>query len=112
MVEIVGYADRMAVRAGETIAFKVSCESEVQQYRAEIVRLRCGDDRPGGPGFAASTVLADVNGEYWGCQQPIGCGSYIVVPCHSALDELQSFTLAAFIWPTLPGTGLQTIMTR
>ncbi len=50
MVEIVGYADRMAVRAGETIAFKVSCESEVQQYRAEIVRLRCGDDRPGGPG--------------------------------------------------------------
>jgi N,N-dimethylformamidase len=112
MVEIVGYADRMAVRAGETIAFKVSCESEVQQYRAEIVRLRCGDDRPGGPGFAASTVPANVNGEYRGCKQPISCGSYIVVPYHSAFDELQSFTLAAFIWPTLPGTGLQTIMAR
>src|SRR4026208_2475086 len=72
MVEIVGYADRMAVRAGETIAFKVSCESGVQHYRAEIVRLRCGDDRPGGPGFAASTVPANVNGEYPGGKQPIG----------------------------------------
>src|SRR4051794_5594369 len=95
MVQIVGYPDRMAVRAGETIAFKVSCESEVQHYRAEIVRLRCGDDRPGGPGFSASTVPAAVNGEYLGCRQPIGCGSYIAVPYDAVMDELQSFTLAA-----------------
>ena len=112
MVEIVGYADRMAVRPGETIAFKVSCESMVEHYRAEIVRLRCGDDSPSGPGFSAQSVKATVNGEYRGRKQPIGCGSYIVVPYDAALDGLESFTLAALVWPTLPGTGSQTIMGR
>jgi N,N-dimethylformamidase len=112
MVEIVGYADRMSVRPGETIAFKVSCESEVAHYHADIVRLRCGDDRPSGPGFSARTVQATVKGEYQGRKQPIGCGSYIVVPYKATLDELQSFTLALLIWPTLPGTGSQTIMGR
>ena len=27
MLQIIGYADRMAVRPGETIEFKVSCEA-------------------------------------------------------------------------------------
>ena len=61
---------------------------------------------------SASTVPAAVNGEYLGCRQPIGCGSYIAVPYDAVMDELQSFTLAALVWPTLPGAGLQTIMGR
>ena len=112
MLEIVGYADRMAVRQGETIAFKVSCEGGARRYRADIVRLRCGDDRPGGPGFREQAVDASVNGTYAGRRQAIDCGSYAVVPCGRALDGLRSFALAAFIWPTLPGVGAQTIMGR
>jgi N,N-dimethylformamidase len=108
----VGYSDRLALRAGETIAFKVSCESEALDYQVEIVKLRSGDDRPDGPGFSASSVPAAVNGEYRGCKLLIGCGSYIAVPSDPVLDELQSFTLAALVWPTLPGTGSQTIMGR
>src|SRR5690349_13680943 len=112
MLEILGYADRMAVRPGESIAFKVSCEAGAALYAAEIVRLRCGDDRPGGPGFSASAVEADVNGEYRGRRQAIDCGSYVIVPGAEAFDGLESFALAAFIWPTLPGSGRQTIMSR
>ncbi|MEA2782192.1 MAG: hypothetical protein QOK29_3736 [Rhodospirillaceae bacterium] len=112
MLEIVGYPDRLAVRPNETIAFKVSCEAGAQQYRADIVRLRCGDDRPGGPGFREEVVDAKVNGDYPSRVQPIDCGSYVVVPPSTALDKVRSFTLAALIWPTLPGTGEQTIMGR
>ena len=50
-IQIMGYADRLAVRPGEKIAFKVSLESGTDRYRAQIVRLICGDDRPDGPGF-------------------------------------------------------------
>jgi N,N-dimethylformamidase len=112
MLEIVGYPDRLAVRPNETIAFKVSCEAGAQQYRADIVRLRCGDDRPGGPGFREEVVDAKVNADYPSRVQPIDCGSYVVVPPSTALDKVRSFTLAALIWPTLPGTGEQTIMGR
>ena len=56
-IQIIGYADRLAVRPGETIAFKVSVESGADRYRAEIVRLICGDDRPDGPGFREQEIV-------------------------------------------------------
>jgi N,N-dimethylformamidase len=112
MIEILGYADRMAVRPGETIAFKVSCEAGAGRYRAGIVRLRCGDDRPDGPGFKETEIAAACNGEYPGRRQPIECGSFVRVPPSPALDRVGSFTLAALVWPTLPGIGEQTILGR
>ncbi len=113
MLEIMGYADRLAVRPGETIAFKVSCETGASRYRAEIVRLLCGDDRPGGPGVVTRPVEAAVNGEYPGRRQPIDCGSYVLVPHDAAFDAVESFSLAAIVWPTLAGgDAVATIMGR
>jgi N,N-dimethylformamidase len=112
MIEILGYADRFAVRPGETIAFKVSCEAGAPRYRADIVRLRCGDDRPDGPGFRETEIEAACAGDYPGRQQPIECGSYVRVAPRPALDRITSLTMTALIWPTLPGTGEQTIMGR
>ena len=112
MIEILGYPDRLAVRPGETIAFKVSCEAGAPSYLAEIVRLICGDDRPDGPGFKEELIAdAAVNGRYPGRIQPVDCGSYAKVDATPALN-VRSFTLAALIWPTLPGTGEQTILGR
>ena len=66
MIDLLGYADRLAVRPGDTIAFKVSCENGATRYRADIVRLRCGDDRPDGTGFKEKVVAdASGNGEYY-----------------------------------------------
>jgi N,N-dimethylformamidase len=110
MLQIIGYADRMAVRPGETIEFKVSCEAGATRYRAQILRLICGDDRPEGPGFKAKPVEAAVNGDYPGRHQPIRAGSCIIVPPAPALDRLESFTLGANIWPTTPAAGEEQIL--
>ncbi len=113
MIEILGYTDRLAVRPGETIEFKVSRETGDGPYRADIVRLRCGDDRPGGPGFQEELVAdAVVNGDYQGRKQEIDCGSYISIPPADTFDALQGFELSCLIWPTLPGVGEQTVMGR
>ena len=112
MPEILGYADRMAIRPGESIEFKVSCETGTARFRAEILRLRCGDDRPDGPGLSTPPVDADVNRDYPGRRQAIDAGSYIVVPSAPAFDALESFALATLLWPTLPGGGPQTVMGR
>jgi len=112
MLRIIGYSDRLAVRPGQTVAFKVSCEDGASTYRADIVRLFCGDDRPDGPGFREQMVETPINGEHPGRRQSIDCGSYVVVPCGRALDRLASFTLAALVWPTLTGAGAQTLMGR
>ena len=111
MIRLLGYTDHLAVRPGEEIAFKVSCEAGDPSYRADIVRLRCGDDRSDGPGFKESLISdATVNGVYPGRKQEIDCGSCIHVPPSPAFATLSSFSLACLIWPTLPGTGEQTIM--
>ena len=112
MLQIIGYADRMTVRPGETIEFKVSCEAGAPQYRAEILRLRCGDDSPDGPGFKARPVDAAVDGIYPGRRQPIRAGSCIIVPPSPALDRIESFAVRANVWPTTPGAGEQLILGR
>src|SRR5262249_13115114 len=98
----IGYGDRLSVRPGETIEFKVSCEAGAVSYEAEILRLICGDDGPEGPGFKARPVKSSVGGRYRGRRPPIEIGSHIRVAGAPALDALGSFSLTANIWPTTP----------
>src|SRR6266481_6169447 len=100
MLQIIGYADRLTVRPGQRIEFKVSCEAGAVQYRAQVVRLICGDDGLEGPGFKARAINATVNGTYAGRHQPIRAGSCVIVPPAPALDRIESFVLSAKIWPT------------
>jgi N,N-dimethylformamidase len=109
---IVGYADAWSVRPGDTIKVMVSCEGGAASYRAQIVRLLCGDDSPKGPGYKEQAVEHPANGEYAGRRQAIHAGSYVVVPTRPALQSLTSFTLQALIWPTTPGRGAQTLLGR
>ena len=53
-MDIVGYADRFSVRAGDTIQFMVSCK--LPSYQADVVRLIHGDLNPEGPGFKERLV--------------------------------------------------------
>jgi len=102
----------MTVRPGETIEFKVSCEAGATNYRAQIIRLVCGDDRPDGPGFKERRIDCPVNGNYPGRRQPIRAGSSIRIAPSPALDRLGSFTIAANIWPTTPEKGEQLLIGR
>ena len=100
LLRATGYTDRCSVAPGDKITFYVHSEFN-EPYRADIVRLINGDTNPEGPGFKEKVIRTSVNGEYKGENQPLMAGSYILVPHDERLD-LDSFTLAAFIYPTTP----------
>src|SRR5215813_13468169 len=102
----------MSVRPGDTLKVMVSCETGAASYRAELVRLICGDDSPSGPGYKERVVEHPANGTYPGRWQPIQAGSYVLVPSGPLLQSLASFTLQALIWPTTPERGTQTLLGR
>ena len=107
MLTITGYSDELYCRPGETIAFKVNCAAA--QYRADIVRIICGDTNPEGPGVKEIVVDTAANGMYPGRPQHITAGSYVEVP---SVPELASFAVEAYIWPTTPTKGTQGLITR
>ncbi|MBA2578111.1 MAG: LamG domain-containing protein [Euzebyaceae bacterium] len=107
---LVGYADPWSVAPGERVRFMVSCEHPT--YRAQIVRLLHGDDRPGAPGLKEETVDTPIDGEYTGHPPSYPTGSSVVVPDDPALRLDDSFTLAAWIFPTMPDKGAQGLLTK
>ena len=109
MRRLLGYADRISVEPGETINFKVSSEDE-GAFHLDILRIRCGDDTPGGPGLKETPVEARVNGDYPARFQKTQVGSFVSID-HPRKLVLESFTLQAMVWPTLIGKEEeQTIM--
>ena len=102
MLPLAGYADRMSVRPGETIAFKISSADDAP-FAARLVRVICADANPAGPGLVEEAVEADFTKEYAGRFQPIHAGSHGVVEQSADLGALGSLTLVATIWPTLTG---------
>ena len=106
---IVGYADRFSVAPGETVSVKVSEEGAAESYSATIVRLTCTDTHALGPGIVECPIEASCNGSYPARRQPIHAGSYAVV---EDLPLGPSFTLQAFVWPTLLHGRWQTVMGR
>src|SRR5687768_2325203 len=111
MAAVMGYADRRSVRVGERIQFKVSCDG-APAYKATIVRLISPQSFPAphAPEFRFDVMPCPVNGEHRGQHHPIPAGSYAEIPAHPKLTRLTTCTLAAFIWPTLPGSGEQAIL--
>ena len=109
-MNVVGYSDRLGSAAGQAIRFMVSCKQP--SYRAEIVRLRHTDSNPDGPGFITEAVESQIEGDYPGRSQPIGTGSYVVVPHDPRLCCHGDFSLQAWIMPTTPGNGHQSILSK
>ena len=88
----------------------VNCE--LTDYRADIVRIRCGDTNPEGPGVKEQKIRTAVSGKYTGRKQTIEAGSYVTIANHSQIERLSSFSFQAWIWPTLPGAGRQFVMSK
>ena len=103
MLPLAAYADRMSVRPGETIAFKVS-SVDGAPYQARLVRVISADANPAGPGIVEEPVDADFAGSHKGRFQPLHAGSYGIVEQRVDLGARGSLSLAATIWPTRPGT--------
>lgn len=108
---VLGYATPLEAFAGERIQFHLSSD-QVTSARAQVVRVRCGDPDPAGPGIQLVDVEALAPRDVALKHQPIQAGSCAVVPVGTALDGLAAFTLGAWIWPTTPGASRQTLMAR
>ena len=104
MLTIAAYADRLSVRPGETIAFKVSSQL-AEPYRARIVRVICADANPAGPGLREEPVAADIEGAYRSRSQPVHQGSYARIDSGLDLSSGTGLTFVATIWPTTPMAG-------
>ena len=87
---IMGYTDKLSVRAEDRIRFMVS--TEAKNYRADLVRLVHGDTNPQGPGFKEEVLVAPFSGEYAGKNQPLHPGSYISVDAKPALKIGNNFS--------------------
>ena len=109
MLPLVGYANRLSVRPGETIEFKVSSQGPAP-FRAELVRIVCADPNPAGPGLREVPVDAAFAGSYPSRAQPVHLGSHGRADWPPDLAAPRDFTLLATIWPTTPLKGLQGIL--
>ncbi len=106
--ELLAYADRQTVRAGEEINFKVSC-SGVETYALDIVRLLSPDlgDGPDVPTYSATELGTPVCGDHPARHQPIHPGSYVHVPAGAGGDDADGFTVVLSVFPTLLAAGHQ-----
>ena len=108
---VLGYAWPLIVSAGEPIAFHLSSQ-RLASSEATLVRVRCADPDPDGPGLKLTELDAPINGPVALADQPIHPGSCAIVADRPALTGFSAFTAGAFVWPTLPGRGAQTILSR
>src|SRR5690606_13224431 len=99
-MKIVGYADRLSVRAGDPIAFHVSCAHD--GYRPEIVRLRRGGSERHGTDLVEEPVASGLPDRLPGRVQTTTSGSFVEA---GAVGPVDAIGLAIWFLPTLPGAG-------
>jgi N,N-dimethylformamidase len=104
--KIVGYTNAWSVMPGDTLSVMVSTYGP-ERYRADLVRVICGDDDPDRDIYREEEIAAPFAGEYPGRTQPTVAGSYVIVPNQPRIAVLESFTVQAWIFPTTPGKGEQ-----
>ena len=109
-IPLVGYADKLSARQGETIELKISCDSS--KYDACLVRVISCDPNPEGPGIIEEDLKSVFSGKYDGKRQVVSLGSAMRVKNNELFDTLDSFTILTTIWPTTPQVGLQGLISR
>ena len=107
-----GYTDPMSVAAGESLRVMVSSESGESTYRADLVRLLCGDDHPDGPGFREVEFGNPADAKYPARHQTTHAGSCVRVESCDMLDAINSFTVSLLVWPTRPVHRAEGLISR
>ncbi|MFC5236753.1 N,N-dimethylformamidase beta subunit family domain-containing protein [Pseudonocardia zijingensis] len=104
-MRIVGYADRLSVRAGDPITFHVSCTHE--GYRPEIVRLRRGGSERHGAALVEEPGASGLPDRLPGRVQTTTSGSFVEA---GAIGPMDAVGLAIWFRPTLPGAGARPLL--
>jgi N,N-dimethylformamidase len=111
MKRILGYTDTWSVFPGQSLGFKVGTETDMA-YRADLVRVICGNDNPAHGVFREEEIEWRGAGTRSGRHQPIHAGSYAVAPMNGALSLGKCFTLYAWVFPTTPDKGEQALLAQ
>lgn len=106
MKKIVGYTNVWSAAPGDTLEVKVSTYGP-ETYRADLVRVICGDDDLDRGIYREEDIDAPFAGDYSGRTQIMEAGSFVTVPSSPVLHALKSFTVQAWIFPTTPEKGEQ-----
>ena len=111
MIPLAGYADRLSVRPGETITFRVS-NATGEKTAVRVVRVVCADPNPDGPGVRIEPVAGRPPSEIVAPEPQTTCsGSYAIADIGADLEPLdRGFTIVATVWPTYLGRTVQPIM--
>lgn len=110
LIPLIGYTDRLSVRPGETIDFKISSQTN-QPVRAWLTRSISADPNPDGQGIvewpqdAAFEPIAIDAGD-----QAFASGSYVITDQAIACHPQAGFHLGATLFPTLIKSGPQVII--
>lgn len=109
---ITGYTDRISVKPGENIEFKLSAEG-VDSADACLVRIIHGDEDPQGPGFVEEPLSAVFSERVQLSTQFTQAGNHIEMPNFN-LQELLSdtVTLHMLVYPTLLSKTHQVLLSQ
>ncbi|MBX9946784.1 MAG: N,N-dimethylformamidase [Reyranella sp.] len=108
---LTGYADKISVRVGEKITFKVSSAGP-NPYNATLVKIVRGDPNPAGPPPKLEDLSDLFDGRFASRVQHAWPGSYGLVDGARAVKLPSALAVEAVIWPTLPDDGPQTVLSR
>jgi N,N-dimethylformamidase len=108
---LIGYTDRISVRSGEKISFKISSAGPTP-YHAMLVRIVRGDPNPGGPPPKFEDMSDLFYGRFASRVQHAWPGSYGLVEGAKDVELPGALQVEALIWPTLPEDGPQTVISR
>jgi N,N-dimethylformamidase len=103
---ILGYSNKLTVRPGEHIEFKISVEGD-SVYDAQLVQLINGDIYSDAANFKEIEIASPLNKRYQGREQPVAPGSCVVVEDARRLDSLSEFTIVLGVMPTVPANATQ-----
>ena len=107
MIPLIGYTNKLSARPGETLEVKVSSTASTP-YRAELMRIICGDPNPEGPGIQTEPVAAGFENDYPSRPQTNTLGSHMRAALSGPLPG--HITISAIIWPTTPEKGRQGVV--
>jgi N,N-dimethylformamidase len=108
---VLGYASPQSAAPGETIEFRLS-SATLSSANLRVVRVRCGDPDPLGPGVRTTPLDSGLDGRIALEHQPIYPGSYVLVEDRAAFVGLKDFAFGCYLYPTLVGEKAQTIASR
>ena len=111
MKKIMGYCRPWTVMPGDTLNVMVSTYGP-DRYRADLVRVICGNDDPDLDIYREEEIAAPFAGEYPAREQITVAGSYVTIPSNPLVTGLGGFTVQVWVFPTTPEKGAQGLISN